>query len=182
MGWRNSEHRFGAIAAFFHWVIVAGLIAQYFLAEAGEDSEERVGGLLDAMVLHRSIGWTILILAVLRLAWRCLDPHPKWPASMKSYEVILAKVAHTAFYVLLFALPLSGWALSSAEGESLSFFNLFAVPVLPAGAAMEETLEEVHEVMFNVLLALAALHLLAALKHQFMDRDGVLRSMLPGRN
>ena len=180
MNLRNSQQRFGAIAASLHWVIVAGLIAQYFLAEAGEDSEE-VAGAFTAMSVHQSIGWTILALAIVRVLWRFADPRPQWPATMKPSAITIARIVHIVFYALLFAIPLSGWALSSAEGESLRFFNLFTMPALPAGADMEETLEEVHEVLFNVLLGLAVLHILAALKHQFIDRDGVLRSMLPGR-
>ena len=181
MQWRNSDRHFGALAAAFHWIIAAGLIGQYFLAEAAEESEKGPTTGFDAMSLHRSIGWAILFLAILRLAWRLIDGHPRWPASMKPYELVIAKLAHAAFYVLLFALPLSGWALSSAEGEPLRFFSLFSMPALPAQASMEHTLEEVHELLFNLLLALAVLHILAALKHQFIDRDGVLRSMLPGR-
>jgi cytochrome b561 len=182
MQWRNTEKRFGTIAASFHWLIVAGLIAQYFLAEASEDSEDAAGGALDAMSLHQSVGWTILLLATLRLAWRWIDSHPRWPPTMKPYEVVLAKVAHAAFYVLLFALPLSGWAVSSADGEPRMFFNLFSMPMLPINQSMEHTLEEAHEILFNVLLALAVVHILAALKHQFFDRDGVLKSMLPGKS
>lgn len=182
MQWRNSEQHFGAIAGALHWVIVAGLIAQYFLAEAGEESDEGVTTAFDPMSLHQSIGWTILLLAVFRLAWRVVDGHPRWPETMKPYELVIAKLAHVAFYVLLFALPLSGWALSSAEGEPLRFFSLFAMPALPAQEAMKHTLEEVHEILFNVLLALAILHVIAALKHQFIDRDRVLKRMLPGRS
>jgi cytochrome b561 len=180
MQWRNSDRHFGTIATAFHWLIVAGLIAQYFLAEAAEDNEGRVGTAFDPMNLHQSIGWTILLLAVLRLTWRLIDSHPRWPATMKRHELVLAKLAHASFYVLLFALPLSGWALSSADSEQLRFFDLVAIPALPAQESMKETLEEVHEVLFNVLLALSVLHIVAALKHHFIDHDRVLRSMLPG--
>jgi cytochrome b561 len=79
-------------------------------------------------------------------------------------------------------LPLSGWLLVSAEGDPVTFFNWFAIPALPVpgGEASEDLIEEVHEILGNVLLALAGLHVLAGLKHHFMDRDNVLRRMLPG--
>jgi cytochrome b561 len=100
---------------------------------------------------------------------------------MRPFERRFAKLIHVAFYALLFAVPLSGWALSSAEGDRMSFFGLFTMPPLPVGEAMEHTVEEVHEILFNVLAALGLLHLLAALKHQFVDHDGTLARMLPGR-
>jgi cytochrome b561 len=111
---------------------------------------------------------------------------------MKSYEIALAKAVHVAFYVLLFALPITGWALTSAEGESVRYFGLFELPRLRLGAQLpvtggtlsEDQLEEVHELLFNVLLGLAVLHIVGALKHHLFNRDNVLRSMLPliGRN
>jgi cytochrome b561 len=181
MQWRNSSERFGLLAGLLHWSIVLGVIAQYFLAEAGEDSKAQPGA-LDAMSLHRSIGFTILALAIVRLIWRLIDAPPRWPDSMRPFERRFAKLIHVAFYALLFAVPLSGWALASAEGDRMSFFGLFTMPPLPVGEAMEHTVEEVHEILFNVLAALGLLHLLAALKHQFVDHDGTLARMLPGRH
>jgi cytochrome b561 len=104
--------------------------------------------------------------------------------------VALARAVHVCFYVLLFAIPLSGWALATADGQPLSFFGWFDLPQLRIGAQWpvaggtlsEDQLEEVHEVLFNVLLGLALLHVVAALKHFFLDHDGILQSMLPARH
>ena len=181
MQWRNSSERFGLIAGLLHWSIVIGVIAQYFLAEAAEESQAQAGAFAP-MSLHRSIGLTILTLAVLRLVWRLIDASPEWPASMKPFERRLARVTHIGFYALLLAVPLSGWALSSAEGDPLTFFDWFSLPVLPVAESLDHTLEEVHEILFNILAALGLVHVLAALKHQFIDHDGLLRRMLPGRN
>jgi cytochrome b561 len=87
-----------------------------------------------------------------------------------------------AFYALLIALPLSGWLMTSVEGDPVTFFGWFGVPSLPVpgGEASEDLLEETHEVLGNVLLVLAGIHVLAGLKHHFIDRDDVLRRMLPG--
>jgi cytochrome b561 len=158
-----------------HWLVVLGLIASYFLAEAAEDQEGLMG-------LHRSVGLAILALAVLRLLWRLIDRTPPWPATMAGYERAIARLTHVAFYLLLFALPLTGWLLSSAEGDAVRFFDLFDLPPLSVGATGEDALEDVHEALFNVLLALAVLHVVGALKHHFWNRDHVLRSMLPGRS
>jgi cytochrome b561 len=152
----NSRSGYGLVSLVLHWIIVFGIIAQWALAES------------DELMLHQSIGITILALAVLRLVWRLFNPKPAWPTDMKTYEIKLARVVHFAFYALLFAIPLSGWALASAEGEPLNFFRWFDLPRLGMGS--EDTLEEVHEVLFNVLVALAAIHVIGAIKHWIAGR------------
>ena len=162
----NTDSRYGFVATGLHWVIVAGIVAQYFLAET-------------AAGLHISIGATILVLAVLRVLWRLAEPPPPLPQTMKRYERVLARSTHIAFYVLLFALPITGWALAGVDHESIGVFGLFDLPRLRIAALTEDQLEDIHEALFNVLLGLATLHVAAALRHHFFDRDNVLRSMLP---
>jgi cytochrome b561 len=131
---------------------------------------------------HMSLGITLLALAVVRVLWRIFDRTPAWPAQMPRYERFLAALVHWAFYGLLFAVPISGWLLASVEGESLTLFGWFNVPALgpPGGEQREHLIEEVHEVLFNGLFVLAIVHVVAALKHHFIDRDNVLRRMLFG--
>jgi cytochrome b561 len=83
------------------------------------------------------------------------------------------------FYLFLLALPLSGWLASSAEGGAVSFFGVATLPQWNVGAGGEELFEEAHEVLGNILLVLVSLHVLAALKHHFVDKDDVLLRMLP---
>jgi cytochrome b561 len=181
MQWRNSLSRYGIVAKSLHWLVVLGIVAQYLLAEAQEE-ESQSRGAMTAMDWHVSIGITLLALAVLRVVWRAAEVKPEWPTSMRGFERLLARVGHIGLYALLFALPLSGWLLLSVEGEALRLFGWFELPAIaPAGTeAREHLIEEVHEVLFNALFALAILHVLAALKHQFIDRDNVLKRMLPG--
>ena len=182
MQWRNSSSRYGFIATSLHWIIVAAIIAQYFLAEAAEEQGDGSPSVFSAAGVHISLGVAVLALALLRVLWRVVELPPAMPATMKRYEFALARTVHIAFYVLLFAIPLSGWALATADHQPLSFFGLFDIPQLLTGGTLgEEQLEEVHEILFNVLLGLALLHVAAALKHHFFDHDGVLRSMLPWR-
>lgn len=188
MQWRNTATRYGVIAATLHWIIVAGIIAQYFLAEAAEHERQRSADALDPANLHDSIGITLLALALVRVLWRLVESPPPPPPTLKSHEVALARAVHITFYVLLFALPLSGWALATADGLPLSFFGWFDLPQLRIGAQLpisggtldKENLESLHELLFNVLVGLALLHVAAAMKHQLWDHDGILRSMLPG--
>ena len=182
MQWRNTSSQYGSVATSLHWIIVAAIIAQYFLAEAAEEQGDGLPSVFSAAGIHTSLGIAVLALAVLRILWRVVETPPATPVTMKRYEIVLARIVHIAFYALLFAIPLSGWALATAEHQPLSFFGLFEVPQLLAGGALgEEQLEEVHEILFNVLFGLALLHVAAALKHHFFDHDGVLRSMLPWR-
>ena len=187
MQWLNTRSRYGFVAASLHWIIVATIIAQYFLAEAAEEQGDGPAGVFSAASIHNSLGIAVLALAVLRILWRVVELPPSAPATMKRYEIALARTVHVAFYFLLFAIPLSGWALATADGQPLSFFGLFDIPQLRIGAQLpitggtlsEDQLEEAHEILFNILLGLALLHVAAALKHHFFDHDGVLRSMLP---
>lgn len=150
----NTHSHYGLVSRGLHWIIVFAIVAQWLLAEA-EDS--------GTMWLHQSIGLTVLLLTLIRAAWRLVNPTPAWPAHLRPYEIKLARVVHFAFYALLIAIPFSGWALSSVEEDPLRFFNWFDVPRF--ALAGEETLEEVHEALFNILVALAALHVAGAAKH-----------------
>ena len=189
MQWRNSTHRYGFVAQGLHWLIAAAIVTQYFLAEAAEEGEGAADP-FSAAGIHSALGIAILTLALLRLAWRLIELPPERPPAMKPYEVALARAAHIAFYVLLFAIPLSGWAIASADGASLSLLGWFHLPQfqpvtqvplpwIDGGTLSKHQLEELHEILFNLLVGLAVLHVAAALKHHFIDRDGVLRSMLP---
>ena len=151
----NTATRYGLVSRALHWVIVLAIVAQWLLAEAGDE----------ALPLHYSLGLTVLLLAVLRLGWLLVNRKPAWPPDTRPYEIKMARVVHFCFYALLFAIPLTGWALASAEGESLRFFDWFAVAPLPGGS--EETLEELHEGLFNALVVLAVLHVAGAAKHWF---------------
>lgn len=168
MAMLDTREKYGFVSRSIHWVIVVAILAQWLLAEADEDSMPIGGVGLSAMTLHQSIGLAVLALAVVRLAWRLLSPTPAWPADMKRYEMVLARIVHVAFYVLLFLIPVTGWALSSVEEEPLRFFGAFDVPRIVLGS--EDALEDVHETLFNVLAALAALHALGAAKHWIAAR------------
>ena len=181
MQWRNTAEQYGFLGKLLHWLVAVGIVAQYFLAEAAEESDGAAAEPFSAAGIHTALGITILVLAALRVAWRLIELPPERPPAMKGYEIAIARTAHVAFYILLFAIPLSGWALATASGDSLSFLGWFDLPQVQDGGLSKHQIEELHEVLFNVLVGLAVLHILAALKHQFIDHDNVLRSMLPWR-
>lgn len=164
----NTRSAYGLVSRALHWVIVLAIVAQWLLAEANEDSSPIPASSLDALTLHQSIGLMVLLLAFVRLSWRFVNVTPAWPDDMRTYEIAMARAVHFLFYVLLFAIPMAGWALSSVEDEPLRFFNWFEVPRFVLGE--EDTLEEIHETLFNILVALAVLHLIGAAKHWITAR------------
>jgi cytochrome b561 len=123
---------------------------------------------------------TILALAVLRLLWRLFNRPPELPTGMTAIEKTLARATHVLFYVFLFVMPLTGWMMSSAKNYSVSWFHQFTWPNLigPNEQAFN-LLRTTHDTLSWLLFALALLHILAALKHHFWNKDDVLRRMLP---
>lgn len=178
---RNSALRYGTVAQTLHWVVVGLLIVQVTL---GKIAHELPVGLdkLALLARHKSVGITILGLALIRLAWRFYDRPPPSPP-MPGWQRLAAQVNHWALYALLLAMPLTGWMMSSAANFPVSWFGLVQLPDLIApDRSLKEQLEEVHELLAMILIALALLHVAAALKHQFFDRDGLLFRMLPWRS
>jgi len=174
----NTATRYGLGPQLLHWIVVILVVVQYVLAES---AEELPIGMEKLAVLsqHKSVGITILVIALVRVAWRLLDRPPP-PPPMPAWQRAASTLVHWGLYALLFAMPLTGWMMSSAANYPVSWFGLVQLPdlVMPS-EDLKEVLEELHEGLFVALLSLAGLHVLAALKHQFVDRDGLLGRMLP---
>lgn len=175
----NSTQTWGSISKLLHWLIVALLLTQYTLAWIASGLPL---GLEKLVVLsrHKSFGILILALAATRLTWRLLNPTPALPTEVPKRQQQLARVTHALLYGCLFALPLSGWIMSSARNFSVSFFNLFQLPDLVGpGETIYVISRNLHVGLTWVLLGAVLLHVAAALKHHFLDRNDVLRRMLP---
>lgn len=177
---RNTSVRYGSVAQFLHWAILALLVFQVTLGKIAHDLPVGFERLV-LMSRHKSLGITILAIAVLRLLWRWVDRPPP-PLAMPRWQQVAASLNHWALYALLFALPLTGWLMSSAANRPVSWFGILQLPdFIAPDAGLKEVFEEAHEFLVNVLFALVALHVVAVLKHGFIDRDGLLGRMLPGR-
>ena len=175
---KNSEDRYGAVTQLLHWSIVALIIVQFVLADRAGD----LRGLakIAPLAQHKSFGMTILFLALLRLAWRWMNPVPKTPSTLPRWQQLGAHISHYGLYALLFTTPLLGWTMSSARNFPVSWFNLFTLPDLVApNRALYDFLHDAHEVSAKLIFVLAVVHAAAALKHHFVDKDNVLRRMLP---
>lgn len=176
---KNTAEKYGAIAQVFHWTIVALIITQFSLASRA-DGLPRGAALLATLTLHKSIGITILGLAILRLVWRWLNPVPELPPTTSRWQHVAARISHAALYGLLLLMPLFGWMMSSARNFPVSWFGLVTLPdLVKPNKQAYEFFHEGHELLGKILLVLAILHAAAALKHHFIDRDEVLLRMLP---
>ncbi len=176
---RNSSVRYGYVAQTLHWVVVALLIVQVTI---GKIAGNLPLGLekLALLARHKSFGITILGIAVIRLAWRWIDRPPP-PPPMPRWQHLAANLNHWGLYALLFAMPLSGWLMSSASNYPVSWFGIVQLPdFVGPDRELKELFRELHHLFGWFLYALVGLHLAAALKHQFIDRDGLLFRMLPG--
>ena len=172
---KNTLTRYGAVAQLFHWAIVALVITQFVLARRAEGLSPvaKIG----VLATHKSVGITILGLALLRLTWRLFPP---LPAGAPRWQDRAAHVSHFLLYALLFITPVLGWLMSSARNFSVSWFGLVQLPdFIAPNRATYETLHEAHEIMAYSLAGIAIVHAAAALKHHFFDRNDVLRRMLP---
>lgn len=176
---QGDPTRYGAVAQTFHWVIAALIVTQFVLANLADELPVSARK-LELLARHKSFGMTVLMLAVLRLLWRLKSPPPALPTGMKPIELLVMRVAHAALYLLLFAMPLTGWLMSSAKNYSVSWFGLFTWPnLIGKSQSAFKLLQTTHHALSDVLFAIAALHVLAALKHHFWDKDDVLLRMLP---
>lgn len=175
----SAEPRYGRVAQTAHWLTVLLLVGAFGLGFWMTDlamSPTR----LKLYAYHKWIGVTVFALVALRLAWRLVHGAPAYPASMASWERRLAGLTHGLLYLLLFAAPLSGWLMSSAKGFQTVYLGLLPIPdLLGKDKELGQWLEQVHELITCTMLGLVALHLAAVVKHQFLDRDAVLRRMLP---
>ncbi|WP_395672191.1 cytochrome b/b6 domain-containing protein [Phenylobacterium sp.] len=195
----HAPSRYSAVAIGLHWLIAAALIAMiplgWWMSDAIADPARQAAAYA-AFQLHKSIGLTILGLSLLRLGWRLTHRAPALPAGMNGLERFAAKATHAAFYALMILLPLSGWIYVSTgwmAGQdrpfavATSWFGLAEVPNLPALSDAPVELRRAtafqvlsaHSLMAWGAIVLIALHVAAALKHQFVDRDGVMAAMVP---
>jgi cytochrome b561 len=181
----TQSESYTRVAIILHWVIALMLIGNL------------AGGLLmdflpreqkfAVIQLHKSSGFTVLALSLVRIAWRLTHKPPALPDTMAGWEKMAASFAHGFFYFAMIAMPLSGWVMASSAPYKITteWFGLFEIPNVPGLAdspdrkAINEAAYETHELIAYGTIGLILLHVGAALKHHIKDKDGVLARMLP---
>jgi cytochrome b561 len=180
----TDRTRYSNVAIALHWLIGLAIIGNLAGGLTHESVPKDMQGVV--MGLHKATGITILVLSLFRLFWRLTHRPPPYEPTLATWEKTTAKVTHWAFYVLIIAIPFSGWLMTSAGGRKygLNWYGLFDIPFLPV--AQDKMLAEAaggaHENLAFLLIALLLLHIGAAMKHVFLDGDGTFARMLPGRS
>lgn len=162
-----------------HWLIALALLATFSLGLYMSDlplSPEK----LRLYAWHKWAGVTIFLFVAFRLFWRLTHRPPVLPMGMPAWERIAAESLQWILYFLMVAIPVSGWLMSSAKGYQVVYFGVLPLPDLVAkNKALGDVLTNVHVVLNFTMAGLVGLHIAAALKHYFVDRDAVLSRMLP---
>lgn len=182
---QTSTPRYNLVAITLHWVLGMALLGMLAMGVYMADlpfSPLR----LKLYNWHKWAGVTILALSVLRLVWRVTHRPPALPAAvaraMPRWQQWAHHSTHLALYLLFFAVPLIGWAYSSAAGFPIVLFGVWPLPdLLAVNKELAEQIKPLHAVAAYAMLALVVLHVAGALKHHWLDRDGLLNRMLPGR-
>ncbi|MGH7022207.1 MAG: cytochrome b [Caulobacteraceae bacterium] len=186
---RADARRYSAVAMTLHWLIAALILGN--IALAWYFNTQHGLARLGPIQIHKSIGITVLTLSILRVIWRFASPPPPLPAFLRGWERLAAQGVHVLFYVIMLGMPLTGWAMTSASRliriEPITWFGLFQWPTMTALANLpparmkqaHDFFESLHNNGAKLAYALIAVHVLAALRHQFIRKDEILWRMLP---
>ncbi|WP_313448546.1 cytochrome b [Pseudescherichia sp.] len=179
MQMRNSARRYGAVSIALHWLVALVVYGMFALGLWMVTLSYYDGWYHQAPELHKSIGVLLMMGLVVRLIWRHLSPPPKALASYSRLTHVAAIGAHIILYALLFAIVISGYLISTADGQPISVFGLFEVPAtLTDAGAQADLAGTLHLWLAWSVVILSVLHALAALKHHFIDKDDTLKRML----
>lgn len=172
----NTENHYGFIAIFFHWImalLLIGLLILGLYMVALPISFEK----LKLYGWHKEYGLLALALVILRLIWRLINILPRLDIPL--WEKFAARSVHWLFYIFMFALPITGWLITSAAGLPASFFGLFVLPnLISPNEELRLLFQEIHEWLGYGLIAIIVLHVSAALKHHFINKDDILRRII----
>lgn len=173
---KNSQDHFGFVAIFLHWLIafliIGLLILGIYMVNIPISLEK-----LKLYGWHKEYGLLALGLAIIRLGWRLMNITPQ--LSLPLLEKLAARAAHWAFYGFMFAMPITGWLITSAAGLPASFFGLITLPNLVSpNEELRQLFQEVHEWLGYGLIATIIVHTSAALKHHFINKDDILKRMI----
>lgn len=179
MPYLNTPNRYGWISIGIHWISAITVIAMFALGLWMVDLTYYDEWYRTAPLIHKGIGVMLLLLTLFRLLWKWLNPKPEAITEHKPIERKLARIAHGLLYVLLFALMLSGYLISTADGRALEVFDWFSIPASIYGIEHQEDIAgDIHEILAYSLIAIVMLHAAGAIKHHVIDKDNTLRRML----
>jgi cytochrome b561 len=177
---------YSRVAVVLHWMIALLILTNIVLAWVHDDVARETSARL--MLWHKSTGTLVLLLSFVRLGWRVVHPAPPYPAGLPRWERISSRIVHWGFYVIMIGMPLTGWVMTSGPKAKAALLLYGVVPWPMLGfvhdahgqaAAVWHTVGETHSLLAYLAYALIVLHVGAASKHQFYDRDVIMARMLP---
>ncbi len=189
-----GQKRYATVAIILHWLMAVLIIWQIWIGiwmSGAIDDPASQAAAYEAFQFHKSLGLTLLVLAVLRLLWRVTHGFPELPRDIPAWQRVAARISHYLLYAFILLIPLTGWLYVSTGWNSDTdtafavptvWFGLFEWPHIPGvdgNGPLADLAVETHELLAWSLIALLVVHVAAALKHHFADRDDVLWSMLP---
>lgn len=173
----QEVQNYSTVSRVFHWsvaLLILGLLGVGFFMEAMERSPLK----FEIYGVHKALGMLVIGLGALRIIWRLGSKAPKSLSTYKNWEKWLSKTIHIVLYILIIAMPLSGWIMSSAGGYGVSFFGLFEIPsIVEKNPELGKLANQIHGILAYALLGILGLHLAGALKHHVIDKDATLSRM-----
>ena len=175
-----SSERYSRTAIGLHWLIALLIVCGFYLGWIMTDIPGFTPTKLKYFSWHKWIGVTVFALAVVRVLWRATHKAPSMPRRIPAWQKGVAHLTHFLLYALMLVIPASGYLYSSAAGIQVVYLGLIPLPtIIGPDNALKVTLKMVHIYLNYTLLVLVVMHVLAALKHHFVDRDGLLARMIP---
>jgi cytochrome b561 len=172
--------RYTTTAILLHWLTALLIVCAFTLGVIMTDIPGLTPTKLRYYSWHKWLGVTVFAIACLRVLWRLSHTPPPLPAGTPQWQKKASDGVHLLLYLLIFAVPVSGYLYTLAAGVPVVYLGLFQLPAIIApNPELKPLLKDVHYVVTMSMAGLVALHVLAALKHQFIDRDGILKRMLP---
>lgn len=174
----SNEYKYGRPAIALHW-LMALLIIGLWISGTVIDELPKGPFRVTAISWHKWVGVTTMFLWVLRLAWRSTHPAPPLEKPMAPWLMTIMKLTHWAMYALMITVPVLGWLTSSAKGYTVNYFGWFELPDLVSpDKSLGHLLKDLHETSAHAMMLLIGLHVAAAIKHQVIDKDNLMKRML----
>ena len=175
----NTESTYGLASKLLHWLLATGIIGLTALGAWMVDLSYLDSRYNLALSLHRSLGMAVLGLAVVFAVWKFVSPSPPLQAELRDWERHGARLTHALLLFAIFALPVSGYMISTSAGAGFPFLDLIVIPaIFPRSEILRDLAIGVHAAVAYGLLPVVVVHAGAALKHQFLDKHGTLKRML----
>ena len=178
MLWKNNHERYGCITQCLHALIAILVISLLCMGAwmIGLEKSAPIKGYI--YNLHKLTGMVVLLTSIAFLGWKILNIKPGWPQNMPRWEQIAATASHHSLLLIVFLMPLSGWLMSTAKGHSPKLMDkAIPMPFVPHSKAIGNFAQTTHYVLAWLFVSLIAIHIAAALKHYFYDKDNILRRM-----